>query len=1024
MTIYEFIAMHRAGFAGMMFLPARKGKTQTTGYRIHPGRVAFSIPGSPAQKAGIQIGDEIVEVNGIPAYDVERLTNLAASSRRGSVITYRVKRDSDSGTVRIKLASPLADPSCATGLAVNCVLALAFAVTGFFVFAKKPADRRAFVFLLLCAFAGASLLTSAVAFYGYFDSLGMSEHTLRPAMILTIAGLFTAIPVLLHFAVVFPKESPVVLKWPELVTWIYALPASLFVAGAGVIPLVLLGRRVEPAIVVSAAAGFLLFLCRRAIARGQGWRALVRHPYLSLAACLATFWALAGWVTWLHHILGLRTSIGFLLFFGTQALTFGASVLVGGLAYPVLACVALFKSYFRSTLEEKRQLAWPLWGITVPTAGKLAFGLANMGLYATVGPALMQHTSYIIAGQLATASGILIPLSIGIAILKYRLMDIEIVIRRTLLYGFLTGFVIVSYLSLVGALGGMAVRTAGISSESFTIVSTLAIAAGCYPVKNWAQVRLNRRFLGARRSFASALSGMARGATSAEGLAPLMNGFTEILQQAVQARAVAIWTRSADMGRYAPTAKVGLPDEFLQTPAVELPAAGGIVDFERAELPAEAERVLRAAGCKLLVGAGNEDNTEAWIALGGKLLGGDYNAEDREFLTAAAQQLVLGLRQVRLRDERRDFDRLRREVLARVSSSDLNLVKECPLCGVCYDREVSRCPADCRGLTIALPVERAVDGKYRLERRLGTGGMGAVYEATDLRLLRKVAVKVMLGKWFGNRDALRRFEREARTVAALRHPNIVSLFDFGQIGSDGAYLVMERLYGNNWRAEMVRGGAPAGARAAIWFDQLLSGLETAHAAGVVHRDLKPENVFVAPGEGGRDHITILDFGVAKARVSVAEETGSLTAAGAVVGTPGYMAPEQLAGGEAGERTDIYAAGVMLVETLSAQRPRGQDLPERWRERVFSAEGGPELDRIARKCLAADPGDRFRNVVEFHAPLIAALEQYGTQDGEEIRAGEIETEALRPEIRWDDAPGIGALPDHGSGGSHRASGAQR
>jgi serine/threonine protein kinase len=354
-----------------------------------------------------------------------------------------------------------------------------------------------------------------------------------------------------------------------------------------------------------------------------------------------------------------------------------------------------------------------------------------------------------------------------------------------------------------------------------------------------------------------------------------------------------------------------------------------------------------------------DGNVRAWIALGGKLSEQGYDAEDREFLRASAAQIAAGLRQARFREQQQEFDRLRREVLAHVTS-ELNLLKECPRCGICYDRAAERCTRDGEELTIALPVERTIGGKYRLEQRLGKGGMGAVYEATDLSLKRKVAVKITLGKWFGNREALRRFEREAQAAAALRHPNIVTVYDYGRIGTEGAYLVMERLYGASWRAELRRRGRLSAGMAADWFEQLLSGLECAHEAGVVHRDLKPENVLISDLADGSQRVTILDFGLARRHTVGPEETTSLTAAGAVVGTVGYIAPEQFRGEEAGPSADLYAVGVMVVESLTGRRPEGSE----W--------AGGRLEEVVKRSLEADPRNRYASAAEMRQALADAL----------------------------------------------------
>ena len=250
--------------------------------------------------------------------------------------------------------------------------------------------------------------------------------------------------------------------------------------------------------------------------------------------------------------------------------------------------------------------------------------------------------------------------------------------------------------------------------------------------------------------------------------------------------------------------------------------------------------------------------------------------------------------------------------------------------------------------------------------------MGVVYEAVDLKLNRKVAVKVMTGHLFGDQNALRRFEREARILARLTHPNIVAIYDFGPISGEGAYLAMELLAGTSWRSELKRMGRIPPACAAVWFDQLLNGLSAAHQAGVVHRDLKPENVNITSHLDMGVRLKILDFGVAKVHTrwsgERSGETRSLTEMGVVMGTLAYMSPEQLRGEPVDERCDIFSIGVMAVEALTGQ------LPARSPEGavLHSAIALPE---ILHACLAYDPKLRCGSVRELHADLVNALRSY-------------------------------------------------
>src|SRR5215472_7973201 len=309
-----------------------------------------------------------------------------------------------------------------------------------------------------------------------------------------------------------------------------------------------------------------------------------------------------------------------------------------------------------------------------------------------------------------------------------------------------------------------------------------------------------------------------------------------------------------------------------------------------------------------------------------------YSATDRSLLQSLAVQIGLVYENQHLHERvRRDAD-VRRDVLARLDDRRVSLLKECPACGLCYDsapdgREgMTRCERDGAELALTLPIERTLDGKYRLDRALGRGGFGAVFEATDLRLQRPVAAKVMMGALFGDQAALRRFEREARAAAKIDHPHITRVYDYGTVGSGGAYLIMELVAGRTWRAELQRAGRVAPARASEWFRQLLDGLQFAHSMRVVHRDLKPENVMLvlAPGH---ETIKIMDFGLAKVIDAGTGATESVTVAGAALGTIGYMAPEALTGALVDERTDLFAIGVMVVETVTGTRPFAGQTPE-------------------------------------------------------------------------------------------------
>lgn len=257
-------------------------------------------------------------------------------------------------------------------------------------------------------------------------------------------------------------------------------------------------------------------------------------------------------------------------------------------------------------------------------------------------------------------------------------------------------------------------------------------------------------------------------------------------------------------------------------------------------------------------------------------------------------------------------------------------------------------------------------GPYRIISLIGAGGMGEVYRAHDTRLLRDVALKVLAGSFTADADRVRRFEQEARAVAALNHPNIVSVYDVGN--AEGVhYIVSELLEGEILRQRIPPAGMPA-RRAIDLAVQLANGLAAAHEQGIIHRDLKPENIFVT--RSGR--LKILDFGLAKLHRPHSLEGSTVveTSVGQVMGTVGYMSPEQVKGDAVDHRSDIFSFGSILYEILTGQRAFKRNTGAETMSAILNEEPpeftghgapiAPELERIARHCMEKQPGQRFQS----------------------------------------------------------------
>jgi Tol biopolymer transport system component/tRNA A-37 threonylcarbamoyl transferase component Bud32 len=295
-------------------------------------------------------------------------------------------------------------------------------------------------------------------------------------------------------------------------------------------------------------------------------------------------------------------------------------------------------------------------------------------------------------------------------------------------------------------------------------------------------------------------------------------------------------------------------------------------------------------------------------------------------------------------------------------------------------------------------------GPYEIVASIGAGGMGEVYRAKDARLGREVAIKVLPASLTKDPDRLRRFEQEARAVAALNHPNILGIHDIGE--QDGSpYIVSELLEGASLRAELEQGRFSA-RKAVDYAVQMAQGLSAAHEKNIVHRDLKPENVFIT--REGR--VKILDFGLAKlapnAAGSDAEGADATmatmaavqnvpTEAGTVMGTAGYMAPEQVRGGAVDSRTDIFAYGSVLYEMVSGQRAFRRDTAAETMTAILKEDPpefddmtnpvSPALERIVRRCLEKKPEQRFQSAKD----LAFALEAIsGTTSTSKVAAASV------------------------------------
>jgi eukaryotic-like serine/threonine-protein kinase len=324
----------------------------------------------------------------------------------------------------------------------------------------------------------------------------------------------------------------------------------------------------------------------------------------------------------------------------------------------------------------------------------------------------------------------------------------------------------------------------------------------------------------------------------------------------------------------------------------------------------------------------------------------------------------------------------------------------CPTCGRHYSADFEICPEDQSPLQAdstvadATPVDPLVghtlDDKYRLEDRLGIGGMGTVYRAVHLLIDRPVAVKVLNQRFVEDEAARTRFRREARAAGRLQHSNAVTVTDFGETKDGYVYIVMELLEGRTLRDVLAKEAPLDTARSVSLMLQVSAAVAAAHEAGIIHRDLKPANIFIVQRAEVPAAVKVLDFGIAKLAAESLDEDDlkTLTQVGAMIGTPRYMSPEQCDGAELTPAADVYSLGVILYEMLTGTVPfsgstplaiamkHTSEIPRSPREFVSAIP--PALEDLVLHTLEKRPEDRPANAAEFRAELLATAEKLGLE----------------------------------------------
>ena len=644
----------RRGWAGFSYVPpihsktAGQPRTQIAG--LNPGSVIMVFSGVPAEHAGIRRGDVITAINGIPSHDYPRMSRLSTSVEQGDVLRYTIQRNGRTVEVPIRLESPLRSPMFATTFAVTGLVTLTFILIGTFVFWRLPGDPRATLFFAMTLVAAVTMANTSllpVEGSGYRGIVGGDQNLNDLWRVAAVGGssLFFA-PLLLHLALIFPARRPVMQR-KEVISWIYGYPLLLCASGsiaiAGVVYLAtfrpkgdsfLTGGAIAIGVAFAGAVARLIFQCvRHGVKEG-----VLRSP-LALATLLLSIY---GGVFLFASFASDRAHSPVPMFIAMFGLILIGLVTFG--SYPVATFVALYRSYRESGVEERRQVKWPLWGTMVAVGTKVILSLLGFSfvILTTFFGVTISSAVLGLPDIVSRTVFILIPLSFAFAILKYRLMNIDVIIRRTVLYSILTAVVFSLYALVVAVVGTTLVKFAGMTSQTMLVASTVVIALVAVPLRNRLQQMVDRNLFRERRDYPLALRNIGQAIANSQDVDEFLRVCAEQLQQAMQTRAVLIAMRRER--EFVAAAKVGLADSVIGN--VRVPVGGD-------------RDALEKLGLKLIVDIQSHREPTALLAIGSKLSDEDFSTDDREFVGAAAGQIAVGIENLRLRGEEVEFEQAR-----------------------------------------------------------------------------------------------------------------------------------------------------------------------------------------------------------------------------------------------------------------------------------------------------------------------------------------------------------------------------
>jgi sigma-B regulation protein RsbU (phosphoserine phosphatase) len=656
-----------AGWAGMAYQLDPGAETDAPRasffWNTESGRVEVLAPGGPAARAGISERDTVVAVNGIAIGELDRLQGLADTARTGDSIRYSLVNGDARREVELPLENPYRHPVTITATATSVIAGAVFVLISMLVYWSRPRSRVALVFFLMCLFGAAEYLTLATIELDLPSLRGVTPAVVEAFMFvgLALVGLFSValVNTLLHLSLIFPRARPVVERWPQVVVWLHTFPFLGSLVAAAVVGVALLGKEpiglVASAAVLAALGSVAVIRLSRALRSEVPRRVLATRPLLVQALVVLAGGALGMSVRLLPEKV---KAVVLVVVFAAGFVT-GIAAIV---CYSVCIIVSLLRSYRESGTDEKRQLRWPLWGTLTAVGGSIVLTIVSLILGFAFGEiGHFDYTSNVVLTALTKMVYLLIPVSLAFGIVKYRLMEIDLIIRKTVVYSLVTGFVLVVYLVLAGVSGLALVRSAGLESQTATVVATLVVVALFVPVRVRVQRFVDRVFFKRERDTQASIGRITESVMQATSIETLALAVAEEVQRALGVRSVAMLVRRAGSDTVAAAATVGLPDGaaaalHLGSDSPIFASSSLHLVADRDPLAADERRLLERAVADRAILCRRGDETVGMITVGRKLSREPFDDEDEVFLEAVAGQLTIGLGRLRGRRAELEFN--------------------------------------------------------------------------------------------------------------------------------------------------------------------------------------------------------------------------------------------------------------------------------------------------------------------------------------------------------------------------------